>query len=77
MFLDTFSTPAGPLGPAAFPARLRLGRVAPVLVATLARWRVCRRTRRHLATLNDRELADVGLSREQQRTECAKPFWQT
>jgi uncharacterized protein YjiS (DUF1127 family) len=29
-----------------------------------------------LGTLNDRELADVGLSRTQQRVECAKPFWQ-
>lgn len=47
----------------------------PVLVATLALWSACRRTRRHLSTLNDRELADVGLTRTQQREECAKPFW--
>jgi uncharacterized protein YjiS (DUF1127 family) len=46
------------------------------VVATLALWRACRRTRQHLGTLNDRELADVGLSRTQQRVECAKPFWQ-
>jgi uncharacterized protein YjiS (DUF1127 family) len=56
------------------PARRR--RFWPVLVATLAVWRTCRRTRRHLSTLNDRELADVGLSRTQQRVECTKPFWQ-
>lgn len=49
----------------------------PLLVATLALWRQRRRTRRHLGTLNDRELADVGLNRTQQRDECAKPFWQS
>lgn len=59
------------------PAPSRQRRFWPVLVATLARWRACRRTRRHLSTLNDRELADVGLSRTQQRVECAKPFWQS
>ena len=58
------------------PAPPRQRRFWPVLVATLALWRACRRTRRHLSTLNDRELADVGLSRTQQRVECAKPFWQ-
>ena len=42
---------------------------------TLALWRERRRTRQHLSTLNERELADVGLSRTQQRVECAKAFW--
>jgi len=51
-------------------------RLWPAVVTTLALWGACRRTRRHLSTLNDRELADVGLSRTQQRVECAKPFWQ-
>ena len=60
----------------ALPARPRQRRIWPTLVATLALWRACRRTRQHLSILNDRELADVGLSRTQQRIECAKPFWQ-
>jgi uncharacterized protein YjiS (DUF1127 family) len=65
--------------PSAFldlPAPSRQRRLWPVLVATLVRWGTCRRTRQHLSTLNDRELADVRLSRTQQRVECAKPFWQ-
>lgn len=76
MSLTAQPTMPGPLGLAVFPARPRQGRLWPVLVATLASWRACRRTRQHLAILNDRELADVGLSRTQQRVECAKPFWQ-
>ncbi len=36
------------------------------------RWR----TRRMLADLDDRALRDIGASREQARSEAAKPFWQ-
>lgn len=46
------------------------------ILPTLASWRHRHRSRHHLATLDDRELADVGLTREQRREECAKPFWQ-
>ena len=46
------------------------------LITMLALWRRARRTRQQLGTLNDRELADVGLSQAQQRDEYAKPFWQ-
>lgn len=35
----------------------------------------CRRSRRHLLTLDDRLLEDVGISREQARREGRKPFW--
>lgn len=48
----------------------------PNLIAIIAGWRERQRTRRHLGILDDRDLADVGLSRTQQRAECAKPFWQ-
>lgn len=58
------------------PARSRQHLLWSAFVATLALWGACRRTRRHLSTLDDRELADVGLTRTQQRAECAKPFWQ-
>ncbi len=56
--------------------RARLCRVRPALVATLVLWRARRRTRQQLSSLGDRTLADVGLTRTQQRDECAKPFWQ-
>ena len=60
------------LGFFTLPARPRRSRLGPTLALRSAR----RQTRRQLATLDDRELADVGLSRTQQRIECAKPFWQ-
>jgi uncharacterized protein YjiS (DUF1127 family) len=46
------------------------------VLLTLALWHHRHRSRRHLATLDDRELADVGLTREQRRDECVKRFWQ-
>jgi uncharacterized protein YjiS (DUF1127 family) len=45
------------------------------LLAVPTSWDARRRARLHFATLDDRELADVGLTRDQQRIECAKPFW--
>ncbi|MCR4266388.1 DUF1127 domain-containing protein [Nitratireductor sp. ZSWI3] len=33
------------------------------------------RQRRHLAELDDRLLADIGLARPDVERECAKPFW--
>jgi uncharacterized protein YjiS (DUF1127 family) len=57
------------------PAWARRVGTRPALAAFLV-WRACRRTRRHLSILDDRALADVGLTRAQQRGECAKPFWQ-
>lgn len=41
----------------------------------LLRWRQRRRQRHALRELDDRLLRDVGLSRDQARTECRKPFW--
>ena len=51
-------------------------RMWPDVLATVLLWRERRRTRRHLDDLDDRALADVGLTRAQQRSECAKSFWQ-
>jgi uncharacterized protein YjiS (DUF1127 family) len=48
----------------------------PVLLATLALWHHRARSRRHLAALDDRELADIGLSRGERWIECEKRFWQ-
>jgi uncharacterized protein YjiS (DUF1127 family) len=58
------------------PGRARRFRVWPALLATVLLWRERRRTRQHLGQLDDRALADVGLIRAQQRSECAKSFWQ-
>ena len=44
-------------------------------VAILALWRQHRRTRQQLSTLDERALADIGLTRAQQRIECSRPFW--
>jgi uncharacterized protein YjiS (DUF1127 family) len=51
-------------------------RLWPAFVATLLLWGERRRTRLHLSQLDDRFLADVGLTRAQQRRECVKSFWQ-
>ncbi|MFY0664467.1 MAG: DUF1127 domain-containing protein [Natronospirillum sp.] len=42
----------------------------------MAKWRTNRRIRRHLATLPDHLLRDVGLTREQANQEAEKWFWQ-
>jgi len=47
------------------------------ILFTLALWHHRCRSRRHLAALDDRELDDVGLGRDQRRAECQKRFWQT
>jgi len=51
-------------------------RVSPSVVSTLALWRQRSRSRRQLALLNDRALADVGISRAEQWQEIHKRFWQ-
>jgi uncharacterized protein YjiS (DUF1127 family) len=48
----------------------------PTIAATLALWRHRCRSRRQLATLGDRELADIGLSRADRWIECQKRFWE-
>jgi uncharacterized protein YjiS (DUF1127 family) len=40
-------------------------------------WRCRCRMRRELASLDDRALADIGLTRADQWCECRKPFWRT
>jgi uncharacterized protein YjiS (DUF1127 family) len=51
---------------------MRLCWRARALVAT---WRALARQRRALARLDDRLLADIGLTREVQMVECSKLFW--
>jgi uncharacterized protein YjiS (DUF1127 family) len=58
------------------PGQARRFHVWPALLATVVLWRERRCTRQHLSHLDDRALADTGLTRAQQRSECAKSFWQ-
>jgi uncharacterized protein YjiS (DUF1127 family) len=48
---------------------------APRLGSLLATWATRTRSRRHLAALDDRMLADVGLTRNSVIAEVRKPFW--
>jgi uncharacterized protein YjiS (DUF1127 family) len=56
--------------------RIELLQVLFGLIGTIAVWNVRRRQRRALAELDEDLLNDVGLSREQARSEAAKPFWE-
>jgi len=54
--------------------------VGPVTVlrrvfAGIAIWRERATQRRHLATLSDRMLRDIGVDRAHARVEASKPFW--
>jgi uncharacterized protein YjiS (DUF1127 family) len=60
----------------ALPAKPRFVNLLPSSLAVLAIWRRRSRTRRHLAALEARALADLGLTRTQQRAEAGKWFWQ-
>ena len=51
--------------------RLTWQQLEPVVKLWLRR----SRTRRSLAALNDYELRDIGLTREDARREISKPFW--
>lgn len=51
--------------------RLSLGR----LVQVVRLWRQRSRTRRQLATLDDHQLSDIGVSRSERMAEVGKPFW--
>ena len=42
---------------------------------TVLEWNRRNRQRRHLSTLNDRFLRDMGISGAQARAEFSKPFW--
>ncbi|MFL9813729.1 DUF1127 domain-containing protein [Stutzerimonas sp. VN223-3] len=55
---------------------LRIG-TAPLrrLLQLLRLWQQRARTRRQLAALDDRQLADVGISRSDRMDELSKPFW--
>lgn len=64
--------PARPIG-LALPARVTAALAA--LPVRLRRWFIAGQTRRALARLDDRLLADIGVSREQAADEAAQPYW--
>jgi uncharacterized protein YjiS (DUF1127 family) len=43
--------------------------------AALCSWQRNQRTRKQLARLDSRQLADAGISEAQRQNELAKPFW--
>jgi uncharacterized protein YjiS (DUF1127 family) len=45
------------------------------LLRLLQRWQRNYRTRQQLAQLDDRQLADVGISHSERATQLDKPFW--
>ncbi|MUT70718.1 DUF1127 domain-containing protein [Stutzerimonas frequens] len=45
------------------------------LLQLLQRWQRNYRTRQQLAQLDDRQLADVGISHSERSVELDKPFW--
>lgn len=49
--------------------------MARIVVPGLRLWLHRRRSRRHLAMLDDRMLADIGLDRYMAAQEASKPFW--
>lgn len=58
------------------PAQPRVAGLLKSLLAMRAVWHRRSRARRHLALLDGRVLADLGLTRVQQRAEAGKWFWQ-
>lgn len=48
---------------------------AKALVNHLVTWQIRARERKHLASLDERMLRDVGLSRADIARESSKPFW--
>jgi uncharacterized protein YjiS (DUF1127 family) len=55
--------------------RTRLTTLCARVAATLALWRGRGRQRDLLAQLDSRMLRDIGITRDDARRECAKPFW--
>lgn len=52
-----------------------LAHFATTAIQTLARWQHRREQRRHLVSLDDRMLQDIGVSRVEAELEADKPFW--
>jgi len=62
---------------AAFGGRWSRVRFSPLqgLIRLLMAWQERARQRHQLHLMDERALHDIGLTRAQVETECAKPFW--
>ena len=68
----TLVEPRPRITPVSWNKAMLLGRQARALMAT---WSSRARQRQALARLDDRLLADIGLTREAQILKCSKRFW--
>ncbi len=59
----------------ALPAERRTAGLGPSILAIVRLWRERNRSRQQLAQLDDRDLADIGITCAEQWLECEKPFW--
>ena len=77
MNTTTFKSNDNPLivtsGPANVGSTVR--RLVIKAIDTVHEWNRRSRQRKHLSTLDDRFLQDMGISGEQARAEFSKPFW--
>ena len=62
--------------PAAHPSLPPLARIGYALSVALLAWEERRQRRAALARLDAHLLRDIGLNRDEARTEAARPFWQ-
>jgi uncharacterized protein YjiS (DUF1127 family) len=62
--------------PAPLAAPRAIGRALRSILSRLAEWRERSEQRTHLASMNDRMLKDIGVSRSDAVREARKPFWQ-
>jgi len=60
---------------AAFRAGIRVKMLPALVLETLGRWQRRWESRQRIRQLDDRQLADVGLSRGDLEAEARKPFW--
>ena len=57
------------------PGRWSAGRLLVSIVRTLVLWHARAGQRRVLARMDERQLKDIGVTRDQVLREIAKPFW--
>lgn len=69
--------PQGAGSAAAFAGRWSRIRFSPLagLIELLLTWQERAQQRHQLHQMSERELRDIGLSRADVESECAKPFW--
>ncbi len=72
---STLQSPAVDASRSAVDVIARLARLPLAILETLLVWQERDQQRRHLASLDDRLLSDMGISRADAAREAAVPFW--